>query len=133
MLRYASYQTACDIATATFLVFWILTRHVLFGGVMWSAYHAPALIPYAWIPEQKYWFTQQVYIVFVALLVVLQVRAIGRLYTHATDEDPAGHSVPMVVHDLRHCMADRVRPGRRRHAERRRGVCVCRYTPVFPR
>jgi acyl-CoA-dependent ceramide synthase len=64
----------CDAATAIFFASWILTRHVFFGLVIWSAYNAPALIPYGWIPEDKYWFTKQVYVVFVSLLVALQVR-----------------------------------------------------------
>jgi acyl-CoA-dependent ceramide synthase len=74
MLRYTSFPTLCDCAFGIFLVSWGLTRQVFFGMVVWSSYKAPALMPYKWIPEQGYWFTHQVYIAFVSLLVSLLVR-----------------------------------------------------------
>ena len=38
MLRYAGYQTACDIAFGVFIVTWFITRHVFYLAVCWSLY-----------------------------------------------------------------------------------------------
>lgn len=53
---------------------WIITRHILFGIVIYSAYNdAPLLIPFTWAPERGHYLTRDAYIVFVGLMVVLQV------------------------------------------------------------
>ena len=38
MLRYAGWQTACDIAFGVFIVTWFLTRHLFYLAVCWSLY-----------------------------------------------------------------------------------------------
>jgi hypothetical protein len=73
MLRYLGFRTACDAAFGVFMVSWFVTRHGLFGAVLVSVYKAPAHIPFDWQPEREYWFTKQVWSVFVALLGSLQV------------------------------------------------------------
>lgn len=38
MLKYAGYQTACDVAFGVFIVTWFVARHVLYLVVCWSVY-----------------------------------------------------------------------------------------------
>lgn len=47
MLKYAGYQTACDVMFGVFIVTWFIARHVLYLMVCWSIYtDLPATIPY---------------------------------------------------------------------------------------
>lgn len=47
MLKYAGYQTACDIAFGVFIVTWFIARHVLYLMVCWSVYFdLPVSYPY---------------------------------------------------------------------------------------
>ncbi|KAI9508148.1 longevity assurance proteins LAG1/LAC1 [Russula earlei] len=74
MLRYLSYQTACDVTFVFWLVSWLVTRHVLFCMVIASVYwEAPKHIEFGWWPERGYWYTADVHKVFVSLLVILEV------------------------------------------------------------
>ncbi|KLO18101.1 longevity assurance proteins LAG1/LAC1 [Schizopora paradoxa] len=74
MLRYLKFPTLCDIMFGVFLLSWLITRHILFILVIVSTFvDVPKVLPYAWIPEEGVWFTRQVYIAFVSMLVSLQV------------------------------------------------------------
>lgn len=73
MLRYLNFQTLCDAAFVVFLLSWLVARHVFFILIIISTWYGPSLAPFAWIPEKGYWFTKQVHMVFVILLVSLQV------------------------------------------------------------
>jgi len=73
MLRYTGFRTLCDIAFGAFLTSWAVTRHALFGMVIWSTYKSPIIIPFDWRPEDGYWWSRQVWQGFVALLVSLQI------------------------------------------------------------
>lgn len=47
MLKYAGYQTACDIAFGVFILTWFGTRHVFYNMICWSLYQdAPIVLPY---------------------------------------------------------------------------------------
>lgn len=75
MLRYLKFPTLCDITFGVFLLSWLITRHILFILVIVSTFvDVPKVLPYAWIPEEGVWFTRQVYIAFVSMLISLQVR-----------------------------------------------------------
>lgn len=39
MIKYLGYQKLCDIAFGIFLVGWILSKHVLYSYITWSAYY----------------------------------------------------------------------------------------------
>ncbi|KAF8591576.1 longevity assurance proteins LAG1/LAC1 [Ramaria rubella] len=63
---------------STFALSWIITRHVLFGIVIYSAYNvAPLLIPFTWAPERGHYLTRDAYLAFVGLMVALQVILCG--------------------------------------------------------
>jgi len=74
MLRYLSFQTACDVTFVWWMLSWIVTRHVLFSKAIASTYwDAPIEINLGWRPEESHWATQEVLTVFVYLLVILEV------------------------------------------------------------
>jgi len=74
MLRYLSFQTACDVTFVCWMLSWFFTRHVLFCKVIASTYwDAPTHIEFGWWPERSYWFTKEVHSVFVSLLIILEV------------------------------------------------------------
>lgn len=73
--RYLRFpDIAASITFGFYAISWIITRHVLFIIVIYSAYKdAPRLIPLVWEPEIGHYFTRNVQIGFVCLLVALQV------------------------------------------------------------
>lgn len=75
MLRYLKVPTMCDITFGVFLLSWLVTRHILFILIIVSTFtDVPKVLPYGWIPEEGVWFTKQVYIAFVGMLIALQVK-----------------------------------------------------------
>ena len=83
MLRYLSYQIACDVTFMWWMLSWFVTRHVLFCKVIASTYlDLPRQVEYGWRPERGYWFTKEIHTVFLILLVTLEVSAlIHPIYT----------------------------------------------------
>ncbi|KAI0026964.1 longevity assurance proteins LAG1/LAC1 [Vararia minispora EC-137] len=74
MLRYLGYQTACDIAFVVFMLTWLYTRHYLFILVILSTYlQAPKAIAFDWQPERGHYFTSEVHIGFLALMIPLEI------------------------------------------------------------
>ena len=77
MLRYLSYQIACDVTFVWWMLSWFVTRHVLFCKVIASTYlDIPRQLEFGWQPERGYWLTKEVHTVFVILLVLLEVSAL---------------------------------------------------------
>jgi len=74
MLRYVGFEKAKDVAFVVFLVSWFLTRHVLFGSVIYSVYRdAPKFIPQLWSPARGLYLSRESWIGYLALLLTLQV------------------------------------------------------------
>lgn len=74
MLRYLSYQVACDAIFVWWMLSWFVTRHVLFCKVIASTYRdIPTQVEFGWWPERGYWLTKEVHMVLVALLVILEM------------------------------------------------------------
>lgn len=73
MFKYIGWQQASDVTFAVFFVLWILTRHVLFGRILWSLYGAPDTLEYRWSSAEGYFFSRRTYIGFFALLGALQL------------------------------------------------------------
>ena len=74
MLRYLSFLKLCDCAFVLFMVSWLVTRHILFIWVIYSAYsESYKYMPFDWDPAREYYFTKEVYTAFIAMLVALQV------------------------------------------------------------
>ena len=47
MLKYLSFQTACDVAFGVFISVWFIARHIFYPVVCYSVYaHLPIMIPY---------------------------------------------------------------------------------------
>lgn len=83
MFRYLSLSTLCDVTFTWFLFSWLITRHVLFNIVIWSAYSdAQNLMPFAWDPEHGHFFTLGTWYVFVSMIVSLQVCVSGPVVHH---------------------------------------------------
>lgn len=74
MLRYLGFTTACDAMFVVFMVSWLVTRHILYGIVIWSAaFDAKDIMGgYRWIPERELFFTRTVHITFLVLLMALE-------------------------------------------------------------
>ena len=75
MIRYINIsQFACDLMFGCFMLFWVVTRHVLFLSVIISLmFTAPRLIDMQWTPEKGYYFDNKAYMMFTGLLCSLQV------------------------------------------------------------
>ncbi|KAH8923766.1 LAG1-domain-containing protein, partial [Atractiella rhizophila] len=81
LFRYANLRTLCDAFFAIFAVSWVLTRHVLYGRLLYSAViEAKQRIPYEWDPARAYFFNSSVHRIFSGLLIFLQVLLLGWLY-----------------------------------------------------
>ena len=83
MIRYLNIsQFACDLTFGCFMLFWVVTRHVLFLSVILSLlFTAPQLIEMQWIPEKGYFFNNKAHMMFSGLLCSLQV-CLLYLYFH---------------------------------------------------
>lgn len=83
MVRYLRVPDA--VASVVFMIFavsWVVTRHILFSFVIYSAYdRAPRLIPFTWAPERGHYLTRKAYVGFIALMVALQALLYLWLYT----------------------------------------------------
>ncbi|KAL5507988.1 LAG1 [Sanghuangporus vaninii] len=73
MFRYLSLPTICDATFTWFLLSWFITRHVLFILVIKSTYSdASTLIPFIWAPENNHYWTYQIWMGFLTMLISLQ-------------------------------------------------------------
>ncbi|SPO27599.1 related to LAG1 - longevity-assurance protein [Ustilago trichophora] len=75
MLKYAGWQTTCDIAFGLFMVSWLVTRHILYMRVVWSCAF-DTLNTMDFRPTNHLtgdYFTETAYVVLIGLLVALQV------------------------------------------------------------
>ena len=89
MMRYLRLpEVTSDGAFCVFVVSWLITCHILFGIVIYSAYHvAPQLIPFTWALEKGHYLTHDAYIAFVGLMVALQVSLVMDARLCSTDAD----------------------------------------------
>ncbi|EJD01170.1 longevity assurance proteins LAG1/LAC1 [Fomitiporia mediterranea MF3/22] len=73
MLRYLSLQKICDAMFTWFLISWFITRHFFFILVIKSLYSdGSTLIPFIWSPEDNHYWTYEIWMGFLALLISLQ-------------------------------------------------------------
>ena len=81
-------EVTSDGAFCVFVVSWLITHHILFVIVIYSAYHiAPWLIPFTWALEKGHYLTHDMYIAFVGLMVALQVSLAMDARLCSTDAD----------------------------------------------
>lgn len=74
MLNYLEAGLACDITFTVFMVSWVITRHIIFGKIIWSIYvDLPNDIPWVWDPSQGSFACTSYWIAFIVLLLFLQV------------------------------------------------------------
>ncbi|CBQ73982.1 related to LAG1-longevity-assurance protein [Sporisorium reilianum SRZ2] len=75
MLKYAGWQTTCDIAFGLFMLSWFVTRHMLYMRVVWScAYDTLNVMSFR--PTNRLtgdYFTRFSYLTLIGLLCALQV------------------------------------------------------------
>lgn len=65
-----------DSVFGFFAFSWVITRDILFGIVIYSAYkRSPQLMEFKWDPENGHYITYTGYVAFVSLLLALQVCA----------------------------------------------------------
>lgn len=97
MLKYVELQRLCDTTFFFFLISWPYTRHYLYNVILYSAYFDCPVIfhrdnhnrptyqvkpprgggswqtGFDWNPQEGYYFTKEIHLVFICLLVALQV------------------------------------------------------------
>lgn len=73
MLRYLGMTTLCDLTFVVFLLSWLITRHVFFILVIKATWEGKDIIPRIWDRSRSHYMTEQIYFVFFAMLVSLQV------------------------------------------------------------
>lgn len=75
MLKYAGWQTTCDLAFGLFMVSWLVTRHILYMRVVWSCiYDARKVMTFR--PSDRAignYFTHTSYLTLIVLLCALQI------------------------------------------------------------
>ncbi|GAC73018.1 protein transporter [Moesziomyces antarcticus T-34] len=75
MLKYAGWQTTCDIAFGLFMISWLVTRHVLYIRVVWSCIHDTLKVmsfrPTNYLTGD--FFTRPAFFTLIGLLCALQV------------------------------------------------------------
>lgn len=79
MIKYMGGTLICDILFGLFMVSWFITRHVLFMLVIASTYTNVRNLPYKWDPPNGHYVTNNIYIGFLVLLGLLQVRSTSPL------------------------------------------------------
>lgn len=80
MIKYMGGTLSCDIVFGLFMVSWLITRQILFTLVVASTYSdLPYYIPFKWDPANGYYITRDIYIGFLVLLGLLQVRSVSSL------------------------------------------------------
>jgi len=93
-----------NLVSGFFLIFaasWVVTRHILFSFVIYSAYKdAPRLIPFLWAPESGHYLTRNAYIWFIALMVALQVLE-SLLQLCSTAHITPGYSISLAIYSTR--------------------------------
>lgn len=75
MLKYAGWQTTCDIAFGLFMVSWLVTRHILYMRVVWSCVH-DTLNVMSFRPTNYLsgdFFNRTAYFALIGLLCALQI------------------------------------------------------------
>jgi len=80
MLRYLSYQIACDVTFVWWMLSWFVTRHVLFCKVIASAYWDVSTQLEFGSFERGYWLTKEAHTALVILLVILEVSVLSFTY-----------------------------------------------------
>lgn len=74
LFKYTGWHQASDVTFAVFFVLWILTRHVIFGRIIYSiVYESSQVLEYRWSSDEGYFWSRRTYYGFVALLVALQL------------------------------------------------------------
>lgn len=77
MIKYMGGSLSCDIVFGLFMVAWLVTRHILFILVIASIYvDMPTYSLYRWDPPNGYYVSVKIYIGFLVLMGLLQVRSI---------------------------------------------------------
>lgn len=75
MLKYAGWQTTCDIAFGLFMLSWLVTRHILYMRVLWSCAFDPISVM-SFRPTNHLtgdYFNRTAYLLLIGLLCALQV------------------------------------------------------------
>ncbi|KPV75828.1 uncharacterized protein RHOBADRAFT_64840 [Rhodotorula graminis WP1] len=74
LFKYTGRHKASDGTFAAFLVCWIVTRHVIFGRIIWSVVSEPqTVLEYDWRSEDGYYFSHNTQRYFAVLLLALQL------------------------------------------------------------
>ena len=74
MLKYCGFITVSNIVFGIFTLVWIVTRHGISWYIIYSAwFESTQLIEFKWIPEEGYYFTENVLIFNIVLFLLLQV------------------------------------------------------------
>ncbi|BGP29876.1 Sphingosine N-acyltransferase lag1 [Rhodotorula toruloides] len=74
LFKYTGNHKASDATFAIFLISWIVTRHIIFGRIIWSVVvEAQTVLDYDWRSEDGYYFSRNTQRCFTALLLALQL------------------------------------------------------------
>ncbi|BFZ65385.1 Sphingosine N-acyltransferase lag1 [Saitoella coloradoensis] len=74
MMKYLNWSKSCDFLFVCFLLAWLVTRHILFPTIIWSAaVQAPQIMEPVWDTEKGIYWMHEWFVGFVGLLGVLQV------------------------------------------------------------
>ena len=80
MIKYMGGTLSCDILFGLFMVTWFITRHILFMLAFASTYvGVPRYLAFKWDPAIGHYVSNNVYLGFVVLMGLLQVRSIPSL------------------------------------------------------
>ena len=103
MTKYMGGTLSCDILFGLFMVSWLITRHILFILVIMTTYaDLPRYVLFKWDPASGYYITNNIYINFLVLMGLLQVRSISSLCyaSRLTGVLALGASTDLVLYDI---------------------------------
>ena len=105
MFKYMGGTLSCDILFGLFMVAWFITRHILFMLATMSTYLDVRNLPYKWDPPNGHYVTNNIYISFIVLLGLLQVRSTSFLrYLWSLTHFPLGAPTGLVLDDFEGCL-----------------------------
>jgi acyl-CoA-dependent ceramide synthase len=103
MIKYMGGDLSCDIVFGLFMVSWLITRHILFILVIITTYvDLPRSLTFKWDPANGNYVTDGVYIGFLVLMGLLQVRSVSslRFASRLTSIPTSGASTDLVLYDI---------------------------------
>jgi len=72
IFKYTKMDKTANVTWVLFLIVWVLTRHLVFGVIIYSFWQSPQYIPMIWSPEQEIYLNPTAFWCYLAAVLALQ-------------------------------------------------------------